>query len=76
VRKRVITLASGKFTIPGKGSKKLKLNLTKAGRRLLKREHGHIKADVRVSDITAGGLELTTRSITIHTIKPKHRKVS
>jgi hypothetical protein len=74
VRKRVITLASGKFTIPGKGSKKLKLNLTKAGRRLLKREHGHIKADVHVSDKTAGGLELTTRSITIHTIKPKHRK--
>jgi hypothetical protein len=74
VHKRTITLATGKFTIPGKSSKKLKLNLTKAGKRLLKREHGHLKANVRVSDKTPGGLELTTRTIAIHTVKPKHKK--
>jgi hypothetical protein len=74
VHKRTITLATGKFTIPGKSTKKLKLNLTKAGKRLLKREHGHLKANVRVSDKTPGGLELTTRTLAIHTVKPKHKK--
>ncbi len=74
VHKKTITLATGKFTIPGKSTKKLTLKLTKQGKRLLKREHGHLKANVRVSDKTPGGLELTARTITIHTVKPKHKK--
>jgi hypothetical protein len=74
VHKKTITLATGKFTIPGKSTKKLELKLTKAGKRLLKREHGHLKASVRISDKTPGGLELTTRTIAIHTVKPKHKK--
>jgi hypothetical protein len=73
VHKRTITLATGKFTIPGKSTKKLQLKLTKAGKRLLKREHGHLKASVRISDKTPGGLELTARTIAIHTVKPKHK---
>jgi hypothetical protein len=74
VHKKTITLATGKFTIPGKSTKKLELKLTKAGKRLLKREHGHLKANVRISDKTPGGLELTMRTIAIHTVKPKHKK--
>jgi len=73
-RTRTVTLATGKFTIPGKGSKQLALHLTKAGKRLLAREHGHLKATVRVSEKTAGGAELTTRNITITAFKPKHKK--
>jgi hypothetical protein len=64
-RTKTVTLATGKFTIPGKGSKKLSLHLTKAGRRLLAREHGHLKAKVLVSDKTPGGSKLTTGAVAI-----------
>jgi hypothetical protein len=59
------TLASATFTITGKGPKRLSLHLTKAGKRLLSRHHGHLKANVRISAKTAAGLGLTTRAITI-----------
>jgi hypothetical protein len=65
------TLASGTFTIASKGPKRLSLHLTKAGKRLLARDHGHLKANVRVSAKTAAGLALTTRIITI---TAKHKR--
>jgi hypothetical protein len=64
-RKRLVTLAAGTFTVPGKGSKKLSLRLTGAGKRLLAREHGHVKASFRLSTKTAAGVGLTTKSIEI-----------
>jgi hypothetical protein len=72
---KTVTIASGKFTIPGKESKKLTLHLTKAGKRLLGRNHGHLKAKVLVSDKTPAGAELTTRTISITAVKKhKHKK--
>lgn len=65
-RKRTITLATGTFTIPGKHSKKLELHLTGAGKRLLAREHGRLKATVHISTKTAEGVALTTKTIAIH----------
>ncbi len=62
-RTKTVTLASGTFTI--KGSKRLALHLTRAGRRLLSREHGHLKAKVLLSTRTASGTALTTRTIAI-----------
>ncbi|HYB24514.1 MAG TPA: hypothetical protein VED41_12000 [Solirubrobacteraceae bacterium] len=64
-RKRTITLATGAFTIPGKSTKRLKLHLTGAGRRLLAREHGHLTATVHISTKTAAGIGLTTKAIAI-----------
>lgn len=74
VHKRVVTLATGKFTIPGLGSKKLALHLTKAGKRLLSRGHGHVTGTVHISDSTPGGTQTTTRAVAISAVKPKHRK--
>ena len=50
-----VTLASGTFTIHGKGSHKLHLHLTKAGRRALARHHGHLTASLSLSQKTGGG---------------------
>ncbi len=70
---KTIVLASGTFTIATPGPKKLTVRLTKAGRQQLRRDHGHLKANISVSEKTAGGLELTTRTINIVTVKPKHK---
>jgi hypothetical protein len=72
-RPKTVTLATGKFTITSKGPKKLTVHLTKAGKRLLARDHGHLKAKVLVSDKTLGGLETTTRTVSITTVKAKHK---
>jgi hypothetical protein len=72
-RPQTITLATGKFTIKTKGPKKLSVHLTKAGRKLLARDHGHLKAKILVADATAGGLERSSRTITITAGKPKHK---
>ncbi len=71
---KILTLASGTFTIKTKGPKKLTVHLTKAGKRLLARDKGHLKAKVLVSDKTPGGVETTTRTITITAAKHKHKK--
>lgn len=72
-RPKIVTLASGKFTITTAGPHKLTLHLTKAGKRLLARDHGHIKAKVLVADKTAGGLETTTRTVSFSPAKTKHK---
>jgi hypothetical protein len=72
-RPKIVTLGTGKFTITAKGPKELTVHLTKAGKRLLARDHGHLKAKILVSDKTPGGLETTTRTIAITTVKPKHK---
>lgn len=73
VHRRVITLASGKFKIPANSKRKLVLTLTKAGKHLLAREHGHLKATVRITDKTAALDVLTKQTITIKTVLPKHK---
>ena len=70
---KIVTIASGTFTIHTKGPQKLSVRLTKAGKKLLASHHGHLGAKVLVADKTAGGIEKTTRSITIVTVKPKHK---
>lgn len=69
---KAVTLASGKFTILTKGSKKLTVHLTKAGRKLLGAHHGRLSAKVLVADKTEGGTVLTTR--TIKFTPAKHKK--
>jgi len=71
---KIVTLATGRFTIHTPGPQKLVLHLTKAGKRLLRRDHGHLKANALVADSTAGGLETTTRTIVFTPAKAKHKR--
>jgi len=71
---KTITLATGKFTIKTMGPHKLTVRLTKAGKRLLARDHGRLSAKVLVSEKTAGGVQLTTRTVKFVPAKPKHKK--
>jgi hypothetical protein len=71
---KIITIASGKFKLSKKGNRKLDVKLSKAGKKLLKADHGHLKALMLVSDKTKGGLEKSTRTIKITTPKPKHKQ--
>lgn len=70
--KRTIALGSGKFTITGKGSKKLTVRLSKAGRRFLAAHHGRLSAKVLVTNRTGGANSLTTRTIKIAPARHKH----
>jgi hypothetical protein len=73
-RPKIITLATGKFTITTPGAHKLTLRLTKNGKRLFARDHGRLKAKVLVAEKTAGGLETTTRTVSFTPAKTKHKK--
>jgi hypothetical protein len=70
---KIVTIASGTFTIHTQGPQKLSVRLTKAGKKLLASHHGHLSAKVLVADKTPGGIEKTTRTITIKTVKPTHK---
>jgi hypothetical protein len=72
-RPKIVTLATGKFTITTAGAHKLTLRLTKDGKRLLARDHGRLKAKVLVAEKTAGGLETTTRTVSFTPAKSKHK---
>ncbi len=72
-RPKIITLATGKFTITTAGAHKLTLRLTKDGKRLFARDHGRLKAKVLVAEKTAGGLETTTRTVSFTPAKIKHK---
>ncbi len=71
---RTVTLGVGKFTITSKGAHKLTIHLSKAGKRFLAVHHGRSSAKLLVSDRTAGGVELATRTIAITPAKHKHKK--
>ncbi|MFZ2112915.1 MAG: hypothetical protein WAU77_04190 [Solirubrobacteraceae bacterium] len=72
-RPKIVTLATGKFTITTPGAHKLTLHLTKDGKRLFARDHGRLKAKVLVAEKTAGGLETTTRTVSFTPAKTKHK---
>ncbi len=72
-RPKIITLASGKFTIATAGPHKVTLHLTKAGKRLFARDHGRVKAKALVADKTAAGTETTTRTVSFSPAKTKHK---
>ena len=43
---KIVTIAKGTFKIKKKGNHKLTVKLTKAGKTLLKKDHGHLKPTV------------------------------
>jgi hypothetical protein len=58
-----VTIASGKFSLSRSGKKKLTLKLTKAGKRLVKKDHGKLKTTLLVSDKTAHGTFKSTKTL-------------
>ncbi len=68
------TLASGKFTIHKHGANKLRLHLTRAGRKLLSRHHGRLRATLLASEKVGGHTVKTTKPIKIKPAKSKHKK--
>jgi hypothetical protein len=73
---KTITIGSGKFTIKTKGSKKLKVGLSKAGKSFVAGQHGSIKVKAIVSEKIHGRTELVTRTIKVKISQPKkhHKK--
>jgi hypothetical protein len=71
---KIVTLGTGTFTITAKGPKKLTVHLSKAGKKLLAADHGHLSAKILVSEKTPGGTILTTRTIELVPGKVKHNK--
>lgn len=71
-RTRTITLATGTFKVNAHSSKKLALHLTTAGKKLLAKDHGHLKGTVVVADKTSGGVVKRKRSISITTKHTGH----
>jgi hypothetical protein len=71
---KIITLAKGTFKITKRGSHKLGVKLTKAGKKFLA-SHPHYKgAKLLVSTKVDSHVEKTSRTITITTHKPKKHK--
>ena len=68
VKHVTVTLASGTFTITGK-SKAVSLRLTKAGKALLKADHGRLTAKLTLTQKIGGRTVVTT-----HTLKITPRK--
>jgi hypothetical protein len=71
---KIVTLATGTFTITTKGPHKLTVHLSKAGKKLLAADHGRLNAKVLVAEKTPGGTVLSTRTIKLVPAKHKHKK--
>jgi hypothetical protein len=73
-KKSPVVLGTAKFTLATAGTKKLSVKLTAAGKKLLKKDHGHLKATLLLSDKTAAGTLKSSRTISITTHKSKKKK--
>ena len=69
-----LTLATGTFTLPNGGTKKLTLHLTKAGRKAFAAHHDRLSASLLLSEKIDGHTILSTKTIKITPAKPKHKK--
>jgi hypothetical protein len=67
---RSVTLGSGKFTIKSKGSHKLAVKLSTAGRKFIRSHKGRVKIAAKVSELHG---KVTTRTLELK-IPKRHRK--
>ncbi len=63
--KKLVKLGTGHLTLKRGGSKKLTVKLTKAGKALIKKDHGKLKAGLALSVKTAHGTFKTIKTIQI-----------
>ncbi len=62
---KTVTLASGHFTLGGKGKKNLTLKLTNSGKSLLEKDHGKLTTRLLLTDKTAHGTLKLTKTLRI-----------
>jgi hypothetical protein len=62
---KVVTIATGTVTLKKSGQNKVAVKLTKAGKKLLKKNHGRLKAKVLASTTIAGHTAKASRTIHI-----------
>jgi hypothetical protein len=68
-----LVLFTGKLSIKKVGPNSLTLHLTKVGKALVAKDHGHLRADLLVSDQTPGGPILTSREVSFAPAKGHHK---
>jgi hypothetical protein len=73
-RTKAITVGKGRFTIRKKGSHKLAIKLSKAGRAYLAKRHGKVKLNVSLTERASGHSVVTKRTVSVKLTKPKHHK--
>lgn len=71
---RKVTLASGSFKVSAGHSKRLTLRLSKAGKKLLAKDHGHLKGTIAIADKSAHGVTTTQSGISIATHRTGRHK--
>jgi hypothetical protein len=71
---RKVTLASGSFKVSAGHSKGLTPRLTKGGKRLLAKDHGHLQGTILVADKTAHGAQTDKGGISITTHRAGRHK--
>jgi hypothetical protein len=71
---KTVTVATGTLTLTAGATHKLTLHLTKAGKKLLAADHGHLKTKVEVKDTSAGHTTKSSRSLTITESKKLKKK--
>jgi hypothetical protein len=67
------TLARGTFTLHKRGAQKVKIRLTKAGKKYMASHHGTVKLTAAVSQTIAGHKTHLTKTIKIKISKPKKK---
>jgi hypothetical protein len=68
---RRVTLGGGKFTLKSKGSHKLAVKLSAAGRRFVRSHSGRVKITAKVSELHG---KVTTRTLELKIRKRHHKK--
>jgi hypothetical protein len=74
-RRRTIVVAKGTFTLRKRGGTKVLAHLTRGGKALIAKNHGHLRATI-VAGVKAGGVTVKSRphSFNIRTVRGKHKR--
>jgi hypothetical protein len=70
-KRKPVVIAKGKFSLKKRGTKKLKLKLTSAGKKLVKKDHGKLKTTLFASDKTTHKTFKSSKTFRIKIIKKK-----
>jgi hypothetical protein len=70
-KRKPVVIADGKFSLKKRGKKKLELKLTRAGKKLVRKDHGKLKTTLLASDKTQHGTFKSSKTLRIKIIKKK-----
>ncbi len=69
---RTVTLGRGKLTIKSKGSHKLAVKLSPAGKKFVRSHSDRAKVKGKITELIGGHSKVTTKGIELKIVKPKH----